>query len=56
MGLVVVFVLGFAFGWWRAKRRGGNRLDQLQYGAGHGIALTLAALALGILLGHLGAG
>ena len=49
MLLVVAFALGMLVGWQRAARRGGDRLDSLQYGAAHGIAFTLAALALTIL-------
>lgn len=51
---LIGFIAGFAFGWYRAGRRGGNRLDKLQYGAGHGIAFAIAGLALGILLARLG--
>ena len=39
MLFVIAFVLGALFGWQRAARRGGDRLDQLQYAAVHGIAL-----------------
>lgn len=42
---VIAFLLGFAFGWQRARARGGDRLDQLQYGAVHGILLTIVAFA-----------
>ena len=44
MLLVVAFAFGFLVGWRRAARRGGDRLDRLQYGAAHGIAFTLAVL------------
>lgn len=44
MLLPLSFVLGFALGWQRAARRGGDRLDRLQYGAVHGIVFVLAAL------------
>lgn len=46
MLLLLAFVLGFAFGWQRAGRRGGDRLDRLQYGAVHGILLVLATLVV----------
>lgn len=56
MLLTLVFIAGFAFGWHRARRVGGDRLDRLQYGAAHAIALTLLffigwiiAVRLGIL-------
>jgi len=54
MVLVLAFALGAAVGWYRAGRRGGDRLDQLQYAAAHGIAVTLAALALSILAARIG--
>lgn len=48
MILPVAFACGFIFGWWRAKARGGNLPDKLQYGATHGIAIALAALVVTI--------
>ena len=48
------FVLGALVGWRRASVRGGDRLDHWQYAAVHGIALTLAAVALTVLAGRLG--
>jgi phosphate/sulfate permease len=54
MLLPIAFALGMLVGWRRAAQRGGDRLDRLQYGAAHGIAFTLAALALSILAGRLG--
>jgi hypothetical protein len=42
---LIAFLLGFAFGWQRARGRGGDRLDQLQYGAVHGILFALVAFA-----------
>ncbi len=47
-------VIGFAFGWMRAKKRGGNRLDCLQYGAGHGIAFFVLFFALAIIADRTG--
>lgn len=49
MILVLAFATGGAIGWRRAARRGGDRLDRMQYAAAHGIALTIAVLALQIL-------
>ena len=49
MLLALAFALGMAVGWQRAARRGGDRLDKLQYGTAHGIAFALAALALSVL-------
>ncbi|WP_233416896.1 hypothetical protein [Halovulum marinum] len=50
---LIAFAAGFAFGWLRARRRGGNRLDKLQYGAGHGIFAAILALAAVILAARL---
>ena len=54
MLVLLAFALGAALGWQRAARRGGDRLDRLQYAAAHGIAFALAALALPILAGRAG--
>jgi hypothetical protein len=43
---VIAFLLGFALGWHRARARGGDRLDQLQYAAVHGIIFTIVAFLL----------
>lgn len=48
MILPIAFIFGFTLGWWRARARGGNLPDKLQYGAAHGLALTLLALILTI--------
>ncbi len=44
MILPISFFLGALLGWFRATKRGGNRLDKLQYAAAHGIAFMLLAL------------
>ena len=49
MILTLAFVIGAFIGWRRAAAAGGDRLDKLQYGAAHGIALTLAVFAAWIL-------
>lgn len=49
MLLLVIFVLGALFGAVRAARRGGDRLDQLQYAAAHGILFVLVALTVTVL-------
>lgn len=54
MFLLIAFALGLLIGWRRAARRDGDRLDRLQYGVAHGIALLLAALAVSILAARLG--
>ena len=35
---------GAAWGAWRARSRGGNRLDMAQYGVAHAILFALVAL------------
>ncbi|GAB4386901.1 hypothetical protein [Albidovulum sp.] len=42
-------VAGAVLGWIRAKRRGGNRLDRLQYAASHAIAFAILGLFATIL-------
>ena len=54
MLIAAAFVFGALLGWQRARRRGGDRLDQLQFAAVHAIALTLAAVVLVVVLGRLG--
>ncbi len=49
MLLTLVFLAAFAIGWLRAGRRGGDRLDQLQYGAAHGIFFALVTFIAWIL-------
>ena len=50
----LAFLAGAAIGWRRAARRGGDRLDRLQYAAAHGIALTLLVFALVVIGQNLG--
>jgi len=54
MIVFAAFVLGAALGWIRAARRGGNRLDRLQYAAAHAIAFAVAGLFVVIALNRLG--
>ncbi|MGB0410513.1 MAG: hypothetical protein ACPGFA_02895 [Pikeienuella sp.] len=51
---LVATVIGFAFGWFRAARRGGVTADKVQYAFGHAMAFGLAAFALAALLFQLG--
>ena len=46
MILPIAFLLGAVFGWFRAAKRGGNRLDKFQFAAAHGIAALLLALVV----------
>ena len=32
---LIAMPLGFALGWWRAAKRGGQTLDKLQYAVAH---------------------
>ena len=48
------FGLGFYVGWRRAAKRGGDRRDQWQYGASHGLAFLLVSVALTVLAARLG--
>jgi hypothetical protein len=41
---------GAAYGAWSALRRGGRKLDALQYGAGYAIAFGLLGLAISVFL------
>lgn len=43
-------ILGAILGVWNAKRRGGNRLDMLQYGTVTAIAFALAGLIITIVI------
>ena len=54
MLLPIAFVLGALFGWRRRGHRGGDRLDQLQYAAVHGILFALVTLVATILAQRLG--
>lgn len=46
MFALIGMVLGAAYGWRQAGKRGGNRADKLQYSAVYGILLFLVGLAL----------
>lgn len=43
------FLIGAAIGMFNAKRRKGNFLDMLQYGAGYGFAVGLVTLVVSVL-------
>jgi len=49
---IIGVVLGVVIGWYRAGKAGGNRLDQLQYGAAHACGLGLLGLAFAMFLGR----
>lgn len=54
MMMIPFLIVGAALGWWRAAKRGGNRLDKLQYAAAHGIAFFILGLVTTIVFDHLG--
>ncbi|WP_194269246.1 hypothetical protein [Tritonibacter litoralis] len=53
MLVISALLIGAVFGALRAKKRGGNRLDMLQYAAVHMIIFGLAGLAATILVHRL---
>ena len=47
MPYLVTFIIGFALGWLKAAKRGGNTADKVQYGVVFGmIAMVLTLIAL----------
>ena len=55
--MVVAFIVGLvaaAMGWIRAKRRGGQTVDCLQYAAAHGIPAFLIVMIVMTIAGNLG--
>lgn len=50
MIVIVAGLIGIACGIIAARRQQGNRLDQLQYAAGFGIAFALAGLFLAVFI------
>ncbi len=47
MPYLVVFIIGFALGWFTAGKKGGNTPDKVQYGTIFGmIAMVLLLIAL----------
>jgi len=50
MIVLTAFVLGIAWGAYLARRRGGKRLDILQYATAFGIAFAIAGLFLTVIV------
>jgi hypothetical protein len=48
MIVIAGLLIGAAFGWVRAGRRGGNRLDKLQYAGVHAILFAAVSMVLTI--------
>lgn len=47
---IVTLVAGFAFGWFRAARRGGGTADRWQYAISHALAFGLLGFVISIFL------
>ncbi|MFD1881072.1 hypothetical protein [Paracoccus pacificus] len=41
---IIIFALGAAIGFWRARRAGGNGMDVAQYALAHGFAFGAVTL------------
>lgn len=54
MILTPAFFIGAIVGWLRAGKRGGNRLDKIQYAVAHGLAVMLITLIALLAAGWLG--
>ena len=54
MVILAALVFGALMGWGVARRRGGRKLDQLQYAAGYGIAWGIVGVFVTILVGRMG--
>lgn len=50
MIVLICMVLGFALGWYRAGRAGGNTKDRLQWALAHMLALMVAALLVSVFI------
>lgn len=46
---LIAMLLGFAIGWWRAAKRGGQTLDKLQYAAGHMLFFAVVSMLGGMI-------
>jgi hypothetical protein len=53
---LITLIAGFAIGWSRAARRGGNTKDKWQYAIGHGIFGFIIGFVLAIVAVRLGGG
>lgn len=50
MIVIVAFLAGAVWGWWLAGRRGGGRLDRMQYATAFAIAFAIAGLFATVIL------
>ena len=44
MSVIAAAIIGFALGWMRARRAGGNSKDRLQWALAHMLALMIVGL------------
>lgn len=51
---LILMILGGAFGWYRAARRGGATGDKLQYAAAHGLPAFLVGMIAMTMLARMG--
>lgn len=55
--IVILFALiGVALGINAARKRGGNRKDMAQYGAGYGMAMIICGMVLTVLIDRMTSG
>lgn len=54
MILILAFLAGAALGVFRARARGGNRADQVQYGLAHGFAGLVLVAVFALMAGLFG--
>jgi hypothetical protein len=53
MIVLAALIAGFAFGWMRAARRGGNRLDRTQYALVHAILFGILGMVATIVIARM---
>lgn len=51
---LIALIIGFAVGWMRAARRGGDTADRVQYAIAHAIGFALVGLLVSIVIVRLG--
>ena len=50
---LIAMPLGFAVGWWRAAKRGGQTLDKLQYAVAHMAFFAVVTMLGGLIALHI---
>lgn len=51
---IIGAIIGITLGWVRAKKRGGNTADKMQYAVAHGIAFFLAGYFIALFMAMAG--